>query len=110
MTNHNESEHEVDKDNSSSFTATNDQPEPVVDSSENQLDSVEDIETPIDDDMFYGVDTLLKRRKRNRKWEYLVKWTNFPLSQASWEPAENITPDLITRFRLQSINEQSAEK
>jgi hypothetical protein len=38
----------------------------------------------------YRVDKILKTRKRKGKTEYLVKWENYPISESTWEPAENI--------------------
>ena len=44
----------------------------------------------IDNKTVFSAEKILKHRKRNRKVEYLVKWLNFPKSQSSWEPEENI--------------------
>ena len=38
----------------------------------------------------FSAEKILKHRKRNGKVEYLVKWLNFPKSQSTWEPEENI--------------------
>ena len=44
----------------------------------------------IDNKTVFSTEKILKHRKRNGKVEYLVKWLNFPKSQSSWEPEENI--------------------
>ena len=38
----------------------------------------------------YAVERILKSRKRQGKLQYLVKWANFPISDSTWEPEENI--------------------
>ena len=38
----------------------------------------------------YAAEKILKVRKRNGKHQYLVKWANFPASESTWEPEENI--------------------
>ena len=45
---------------------------------------------------------ILTHRKRNGKVEYLVKWLNYPKSQATWEPEDNISDKhLIASYLLQ---------
>ena len=44
----------------------------------------------IDNKTVFSAEKILKHRKRNGKVEYLVKWLNFPKSQSTWEPEENI--------------------
>lgn len=38
----------------------------------------------------YRIEKILKRRVRNGKTEYLIKWLNYPSDFNSWEPAENV--------------------
>lgn len=42
----------------------------------------------------YLVDTLLKKRVRAGKTEYLTRWLGYPESMATWEPAENVKDTL----------------
>ena len=42
----------------------------------------------------YHVEQILKKRKHYSKFQYLVKWSGYPLSDASWEPAQTIKEDL----------------
>lgn len=38
----------------------------------------------------YGSEKILKSRKRQGNFQYLVKLTNYPVSERTWEPEENI--------------------
>jgi ''chromo'' (CHRromatin Organisation MOdifier) domain./Integrase core domain. len=38
----------------------------------------------------YEVETILDKRILNGKTQYLVKWTGYPLHDATWEPANNL--------------------
>lgn len=38
----------------------------------------------------YNAEKILKSRKRNGQLQYLVKWANYPRSDSTWEPQENI--------------------
>ena len=42
----------------------------------------------------YHVGQILKKGKHYGKFQYLVKWSGCPLSDASWEPAQTIKEDL----------------
>ena len=44
----------------------------------------------IDDQTIFAAKKILKRRKRKGKVQYKVKWLNYPISQSTWEPEENI--------------------
>jgi len=39
--------------------------------------------------MFY-IESILSHRKTRNRWEFLVKWENFPISENTWEPYSNI--------------------
>jgi Cdc6-like AAA superfamily ATPase len=41
-------------------------------------------------DELYEVEKILKQRIENGKKEYFVKWKGYPISMASWIPAENL--------------------
>ena len=38
----------------------------------------------------YEVDMILDKRIIHRKTQYLIKWTGYPLHDATWEPVENL--------------------
>jgi len=38
----------------------------------------------------YEVEEILDKRTRYGKIQYLIKWKGYPLSEASWEPEENL--------------------
>ena len=51
----------------------------------------------------YAAEKILKKRQRNGKVQYLVKWVGFPVSQSTWEPEEHILDArLLEEFHLQS--------
>ena len=42
------------------------------------------------DEPSWDVESILKKRRRGRNVEYLVKWRDYPLEEATWEPLENL--------------------
>ena len=38
----------------------------------------------------YAAERILKSRQRHGRLQYLVKWANYPVSQSTWEPEENL--------------------
>lgn len=38
----------------------------------------------------WGVETILRKRRRGRTVEYLVQWENLPQAEATWEPLDNL--------------------
>ena len=55
--------------------------------------SVEEEQEPelMDDEQpAWEVETILKKRKRGRQVEYLIKWKDYPIEEATWEPMENL--------------------
>jgi len=47
----------------------------------------------------YEIETLLDKRKKKNKTEYLVKWKGYKFSESTWEPKDNIcAPHIIKNF------------
>jgi transposase InsO family protein len=57
-------------------------------------------DVPIDAaEPLYAVDKILAKETREHgKDYYLIHWKNYPSEDDSWEPAENLTPDLVTAW------------
>ena len=51
----------------------------------------------------YKVERIVSRRRKGRGFQYLLKWDGYPEYEASWEPASNISPDLIEEFTRNTI-------
>ena len=49
---------------------------------------------------YYTVDEIIGRRKKNGKFEYLIKWKGYSVSESTWEPVENLNyiKDLINEY------------
>lgn len=49
----------------------------------------------------YRVERILAHRKEGKVTQYLIKWENYEDSQNSWEPASNVSHDLIQEYENQ---------
>lgn len=57
----------------------------------------------IDNEEIFEAEQILSKRERKGKIEYKVKWVGYPISQATWEPAENIlSKKLLDSFKLRN--------
>jgi hypothetical protein len=72
-----------------------------------ELQVVPDHENPPPDSVirgkpeYYIAEKILRHRTRNGQLQYLVKWKNYPESQATWEPANRLqedVPNLVQRY------------
>ena len=76
---------------------------PVDDTPDSDEPSNSPAVTPSDstqEDDVYAAERILKSRKRHGKLQYLVKWANYPVSQSTWEPEENLLDKrLLEEFR-----------
>ena len=50
----------------------------------------DDNQLAIDNQIIFATAKILKRCRRKGKVQYKVKWLNYPISQSTWEPEENI--------------------
>ncbi|CAF0733068.1 unnamed protein product [Rotaria sordida] len=55
------------------------------------------------DDQYVVEKVLGKRRNRNGKWEYLLKWAGFGNDDNTWEAEHDIHPELIADFERQHV-------
>ena len=71
--------------------------EPIQDANENPNAS------PVDSTDVFATEKILRSRTRNGKVQYLIRWANYPVSDATWEPAENILDQrLLDEFQGKS--------
>ena len=50
----------------------------------------------------FNAEKILDTRKVHGEIQYLVKWVNYPVNEATWEPAGNILdPRLLDDFHSQ---------
>jgi hypothetical protein len=47
----------------------------------------------LDGEEVYNVETILKHRRREQCYQYLIKWEGYPISEASWEPEKAFSDD-----------------
>ena len=41
----------------------------------------------------YEVESILKHHRRGRGYQYFIKWTGYPIFEASWEPEHVFSED-----------------
>jgi len=50
------------------------------------------------------MEEIMDKRKYYGKTQYLIKWKGYPISEASWEPLENLNcNELIKKFNQNFI-------
>ncbi len=54
-----------------------------------ETDKPDDIKRGSDGE--YYVEKVIKTRAKEGRKEFLVKWIDYPLSEATWEPFENLS-------------------
>mmetsp|Transcript_56266 Transcript_56266/g.64227 ORF Transcript_56266/g.64227 Transcript_56266/m.64227 type:complete len:242 (+) Transcript_56266:59-784(+) len=52
-------------------------------------DSDSEVDESLEDDMYIVEKVLAKKKQRNRTY-YKIKWQNFPISECTWEPIDNL--------------------
>jgi len=56
----------------------------------------------MEEDQIYIVEKVISKRKaKGGKTEYLIKWQGYKESDNTWEPADNVSDDLIAEFELE---------
>ena len=54
----------------------------------------------------YRVEQILRKRRHRNSSQYLVKWTGYPISESTWEPAQTIRedlPEMVTEFERDHV-------
>jgi hypothetical protein len=46
----------------------------------------------------YEVEAVVKARKKRKGMQYLIKWKGYDEADNSWEPAENVSEELIAQY------------
>ena len=63
-----------------------------------------------DDGEVYEVEKILDTRLERGKKQYFIKWKNYPASENTWEPSDNVDcPDLIEEFE-RALKEKEEKK
>ena len=52
----------------------------------------------LDEDDVFIVEKILNKRTKGNKVYYRIKWKDYPSSENSWEPIENISPALVQDY------------
>jgi hypothetical protein len=55
----------------------------------------------------WEVDTILRKRQRGRRVEYLVTWVGYPIEEATWEPLEHLQRAAEAIQEFEDRNRQS---
>ena len=77
--------------------------EPIQDVNENPNASSVDSTDVFQEPDVFAAEEILRSRTRNGKIQYLIRWANYPVSDATWEPAENILDQrLLDEFQGKS--------
>lgn len=92
----------------SNGTGRNDNQEPA-DNAVQMIEEDDLVDEEEEEQDEYDVEAIRARRKNPKTglFEYLVKWENYPESQNTWEPIDNLKcPDLIAAFNEQEKNKR----
>ncbi|CAJ0600426.1 unnamed protein product [Cylicocyclus nassatus] len=62
------------------------------------------------DDVYVVEAVINKRKAKDGKVEYLLKWQGFPLEESTWEPEENVScQELIAEFERKRSKTEKKE-
>ena len=56
----------------------------------------------------FEVERILDCQDIDNKPHYLIKWTNYPESDNTWEPTENLTRELVAQYHRQNPKRQTS--
>lgn len=59
---------------------------------------------------YYEVEKLLERKQQGNNTFYLVKWVNYHISESTWEPEDNLDPDIVKKFNDQQSQKKGKSK
>ena len=77
--------------------------EPIQDANENPNASPVDSTDVFQEPDVFAAKKILQSSTRNGKVQYLIRWANYPVSDVTWEPAENILDQrLLDEFQGKS--------
>ncbi|CAH3171339.1 unnamed protein product [Porites lobata] len=89
------------KDDSAPSSSSN--AEPIQDANENPNASPVDSTDVFQEPDVFAAEKILQSSTRNGKVQYLIRWANYPVSDVTWEPAENILDQrLLDEFQGKS--------
>lgn len=66
-----------------------------------------------EEEEIFTVETILDSKVQNSKTEYLVKWKNYSIDKATWEPEEHLLPKskrLIKDYQKKIYSSSRKEK
>ena len=63
-----------------------------------ETDKPDDIKRASDGE--YYVEKVIKMRVKEGREEFLVKWIDYPLSEATWEPFENLSGEEAHEYQV----------
>jgi hypothetical protein len=60
----------------------------------------------VDGEPEFEVETILDKRIRRKKVQYLVKWAGYPVHDATWEPLDNLqnAMDMVKQYEREATN------
>lgn len=72
-------------------------------------EKAKDDENYLGDDVFKVEEVRGRRRNRDDEVEYLIKWEGYASDENTWEPAENVSKDLIAEWRERKRAKEAGE-
>ena len=56
----------------------------------------------LNEEEVYNMETILKHRQQGNKYQFLIKWEGYPISEATWEPEDSFSDDgdILTQYKV----------